>query len=120
MSPLASLLPSMDKHGNPIRDAWDRLQRLPGGERLFSRMAGAMAPYTGSIGAHVVALRQGYSEVRLADRRAVRNHLRCIHAVALVNLAEMTGNLAVAYSLPDDARFIMNEIVPQIRVPTGR
>ena len=52
-------------------------------------------------------LRTGYSEVVLQDRRAVRNHLRCIHAVALVNLAEMTGNVAIAYSLPDDARFIV-------------
>jgi acyl-coenzyme A thioesterase PaaI-like protein len=29
-----------------------------------------------------------------------------VHAIALVNLAEITGNLALGYSLPDDARFI--------------
>ena len=43
----------------------------------------------------------------LADRRAVRNPLSCIHAVALANLVELTGNLALGYSLPDDARFIV-------------
>jgi hypothetical protein len=29
-----------------------------------------------------------------------------VHAIALANLAELTGNLALSYGLPDDARFI--------------
>lgn len=92
---------------NLIRDAWDRLHGLPGGSRAFSRLVGLAAPYTGSIGAHVEVLRRGHAEVTLRDRRAVRNHLQCIHAVALANLAELAGNVAMAYSLPDDARFIV-------------
>ena len=92
---------------NTIRAGWDRLSGLPGGKRLFSRMAGMAAPYTGSIGAQVTELRVGHAEVTLADRRAVRNHLACVHAVALINLGELCGNMAVAYSLPDDARFIV-------------
>ena len=43
----------------------------------------------------------------MRDRRAVRNHLACVHAIALANLAELTGNVAIAYSMPDDARFIV-------------
>ena len=53
-------------------------------------------------------LRTGYAEVQLADRRAVRNHLDCVHAIALANLAELAGNIALFYSLPDDARFIVS------------
>lgn len=102
-----SLLPSVEKRGNFIRDSWDRLHSLPGGNVLFSRMVGVVAPYTGSIGARVVDLRRGYARVELPDRRSVRNHLDCIHAIALANLAELTGNIAVAYTLPDDARFIV-------------
>jgi len=92
---------------NIIKSIWDRISGLPGGKTVFSRMIGRMAPYTGTIGASVEVLREGYAEVVLADRRAVRNHLDCVHAVALVNLAEVTGNLALGYSLPADARFIV-------------
>ena len=92
---------------NVLRTLWDRLNAVPGGKQLFSRLVGRLAPYTGSMGAIVHELGIGYARVTLADRRAVRNHLSCVHAIALANLAELTGNLALAYSLPDDARFIV-------------
>jgi len=92
---------------NVVRDTWDRLNGLPGGKRLFSHLIGRLAPYTATMGAVVRELGDGYAEVTLADRRAVRNHLSCVHAVALANLVELTGNVALAYSLPDDARFIV-------------
>jgi acyl-coenzyme A thioesterase PaaI-like protein len=64
-------------------------------------------PYTGALGAHVLTLEPGYAKVQLVERRAIRNHLRSIHAIALSNLAELTGNLALAFSLPENSRFIV-------------
>ncbi|HSQ67340.1 MAG TPA: DUF4442 domain-containing protein [Polyangiaceae bacterium] len=93
---------------NVIRAAWDSLSRVPGGKVAFSRGIGLAAPYTATIDAHVEALEPGRSEVTMRDRRAVRNHLRCVHAVALANLVELAGNVAVAYTLPDDGRFIVS------------
>lgn len=101
-------MPRLDGSRNLIRQAWDLLSGVPGGKVLFSRLVGRMAPYTGTIDAKVSVLRPGYAEVQMADRRAVRNHLDCVHAVALANLAELAGNVALAYSLPDDARFIVS------------
>lgn len=92
---------------NFIREVWDRLERIPGGKLLYSRIIGRLAPYTATIGAVVQELDDGYSRLTLADRRAVRNHLSCVHAVALANLVELTGNMALGYSLPDNARFIV-------------
>jgi uncharacterized protein (TIGR00369 family) len=100
-------LPDMEARGNVIRTAWDRLRDVPAGRGLMSALVGRAAPYTGTIGARVEELRDGYARVTMRDRPRVRNHLRCVHAVALANLAELTGNVAVAYSLPEDARFIV-------------
>ncbi|HRC58904.1 MAG TPA: DUF4442 domain-containing protein, partial [Kofleriaceae bacterium] len=93
-------LPLLDGSRNLIRDAWHLLRLVPGGATLFSRLVGRMAPYTGSIGAVVVTLAPGHAEVHMQDRARVRNHLRSIHAVALVNLAELAGNVALASSAP--------------------
>jgi acyl-coenzyme A thioesterase PaaI-like protein len=103
---LASLLADRARH-NGVRALWDAVSGVPGGKLVFSRAIGLAAPYTASIGAHVEVLRPGHAEVTMRDRRAVRNHIRCVHAVALANLAELTGNVALAYALPDDARFIV-------------
>ena len=90
-----------------LQKNWQRLSGLPGGKRLFSAMIGKMAPYTGSIGAVVEELRPGYARVILHDRRKVRNHLDCVHAVALINLGEVTTGLACMSGMPRDARGIL-------------
>ena len=88
-------MPRLDGRRNLIRHAWNLMAAMPGGKVVFSRLVGRMAPYTGSIHAHVTVLRSGHAEVEMADRRSVRNHLDCVHAIALANLAELAGNVAL-------------------------
>ena len=104
---ISQWIPDLNTHGNLIKSWWDRLGSTAVGRRLFSKAVGMAAPYTGSIQAQVQTLQTGFAKVTLEDRPHVRNHLDCLHAIALANLAELTGNLALSYSMPPDARFIV-------------
>ena len=94
-------------HSNDIMRWWDRLQRFPAGAWLFSFFLGRYAPYSGSISPLVEALSPGYARVSIRDRKKVRNHLKSIHAIALINLGEIATGLAVLTSITNNMRGIV-------------
>ena len=101
---------SLDAPGGSIAKWWNRLGGSAAGRAVFSIMIGRTAPYTSTIGARVEELRPGYSRWTLRDRKRIRNHLRSIHAVALVNFAEVTSGTAMLFSLPENVRGIVTNL----------
>ena len=89
-----------------VMERWSRAKGSRLGRRLFSRALGRFAPYTGTIGARVEELEPGHSLVTMRDRKAVRNHLNSVHAVALANLTEVSGSLAIIASMQPNTRMI--------------
>lgn len=93
-----------------ISSAWARTSKLPFGRRVFSQLIKRMVPYSGTINASVLELRDGYARAQIADRPIVRNHLRCVHAVALMNLGELTTGLAVMHAIDGRGRGIVTTL----------
>jgi acyl-coenzyme A thioesterase PaaI-like protein len=89
---------------------WGLLKHLPGGGRMLGRLAGRMAPYTGTIRPEVLSLEPGAVRVLMRDRRRVRNHLNSVHAIALMNLGEVSTGMAVLSALPAGVRGIITQL----------
>lgn len=96
-------MPGMEQ---TVVERWNRAKSTNFGRWLFSRAVGRFAPYTGTIGARIEELEPGRSVVTMRDRKAVRNHLRSVHAVALTNLIELSGSLAIIASMHPGTRMI--------------
>lgn len=86
--------------------AYNKLKGLPMGKYIFSRVVCIMAPYFSTIKPRFVELKPGYCEIKMRDRRAVRNHLNSVHAIAMCNLCELAGGMALDAILPADLRWI--------------
>ena len=97
-----------NKHGGlNLLSLWKKLARLPFGGWLFSWFLGRMAPYSGTIRARIEQFSEGRAVVSMPDRKKNRNHLRSLHAIALINLGEIATGLAVLSTVDGRGRGIV-------------
>ena len=89
---------------------WQKLEKTAVGRKLFNFLIPFINPYTGALKAEVVELQPGHARIILKDRRAIRNHLNSIHAIALTNLGEFVSGLALITLFNGNMRGIPIEI----------
>ncbi len=85
---------------------WQRLERLPAGQRLFSAAAMTRVPYFASILPHVRRMEPGLAEVDVPKWFFVHNHLHTVHAIASCNAAEMAMGMLMEATVPTSHRWI--------------
>ena len=85
---------------------YKRLAQFPLGKRIFSKMVCVLTPYFSSIKPVITELDHGYCSVSIKKRRAVTNHIKTVHAIAMCNMAELSGGLLTEFSLPDNTRWL--------------
>ena len=85
---------------------YKRLSSIPLGKALFTKAVCAVAPYFSTIKPTMEVLEPGYAKVTIRNRRAVQNHLKTVHAIAMCNMAELAGGMMTDISIPKGGRWI--------------
>ncbi len=85
---------------------WKKTAALPQGKRIFSLLFAQKAPYFATIHPRFVEIRPDYAELVIPKRRAVHNHLKTVHAIALCNGLEAAMGALAEATIPADRRWI--------------
>ena len=91
---------------NRVLSLKKKTEKWPFGKKIFSRMVAGMAPYFTTIKPLIEEVRPNYIEVSMPKRRAVHNHLKTVHAIAMCNLCEFAGGICMEASIPAHRRWI--------------
>ncbi len=91
---------------NRLMNAYHRCAKLPAGKRIFSKLICLKAPYFNTIKPLFKELKPGYCEVTMKKRRAVHNHIKSVHAIAMCNLSELAAGTMLEATLPQSMRWI--------------
>lgn len=91
---------------NRILKIQERLLKFPFGRRIFSYVVASNAPYFHSIKPRIIELKHNYLKASMPKRRAVHNHLKTVHAIAMCNLCEFVGGICMEVSIPKHRRWI--------------
>jgi acyl-coenzyme A thioesterase PaaI-like protein len=85
---------------------WQKWSVKPFGKRIFSFAVCRKAPYFSSIKPRFDELRAGFARVSMKKCRAVENHIRSVHAIAMCNLAEIAAGTMMEASLSSNMRWL--------------
>lgn len=85
---------------------WKFFGKSKAGRWLVSKIVCFSAPYFSSIKPVFTKVQPGLVEATFKKRRAVTNHLKTVHAIAMCNVAELAGGVCLDVSLSSNMRWI--------------
>jgi acyl-coenzyme A thioesterase PaaI-like protein len=85
---------------------WDKLGSFGIGRWIVSKIVCFAAPFCNSIKPKFTAIKPGHVELTFKKRRAVQNHIKSVHAIAMCNAAELAAGICLDVSLHADFRWI--------------
>jgi acyl-coenzyme A thioesterase PaaI-like protein len=89
-----------------ILTLWNKTSALPMGKQAFSVAFSQKAPYFATIRPTFQEVRPNYVELTFPKRRAVHNHIKTVHAIALCNGAEAAMGALAEVTIPKNKRWI--------------
>jgi len=91
---------------NYVLKLYNKLQRYPFGNKLFTWYAAKRAPYFTTISPLITELVPGSCSVLIKKRKKVQNHIGTVHVIAICNGLEMAMGFMAEASIPKHLRWI--------------
>ncbi|MDO6617419.1 hotdog fold domain-containing protein [Pseudomonadota bacterium] len=91
---------------NHVLALYHKVTKYPFGNKIFSMMVSRTAPYFATVRPLVTALRVNHCAVLVKKRRAVHNHIKTVHVIAICNGLEMAMGVMAEASIPKHLRWI--------------
>ena len=89
-----------------VMKLYNRVTRLPFGNKIFSMMVCRMAPYFGTVKPLITKLEPNLCECVIKKRNAVHNHIKTVHVIAICNGLEIAMGTMAEASIPSHLRWI--------------
>jgi acyl-coenzyme A thioesterase PaaI-like protein len=91
---------------NYVLKLFNKLEKYPFGNKLFSMFAARKAPYFQTISPVVTKVVPGECHCLIKKKRAVENHIGTVHVIAICNGLEMAMGFMAEASVPKHLRWI--------------
>ncbi len=91
---------------NQALTLWNKIGHTNFGRWVVSKGVCFIAPYFSTIKPVFTVMERGHVEITMKKRRAVHNHIKTVHAIAMCNAAELVGGFCIDISLNADYRWI--------------
>lgn len=91
---------------NYVLKLYNKLTKLPLGNKMFSMFAARKAPYFKTVSPVISKLVPGECHCLIKKKRAVENHIGTVHVIAICNGLEMAMGFMAEASIPKHLRWI--------------